>query len=1171
MLEIITGRAGSGKTAHCLNEICRELRERPLGPSIILLLPEHMTYKVERQLVTMLKDHGHGYMRCQVYGFKRFAYQVLQETGGGLHRGITDMGRQLMLKRILSSRAKELKVFGKAANQKGFPAVLGGIIDEFKGYGISPELLIKAGESIDDKRLNNKLADLALLYGDFNQATAGRYTDGKDVMNILVEKLPMSSLVQGAEIWLDGFLFFNPLEMQVLEGLFRYGKNIHVTLNMDDSTTSQGKWANEEPAGLFNRAFTTSRQLEKLAKGLDIPVEYRHLAQNVRFTNPVLGAIEAGFDKRRVQKLAQADNISLVETATCRLEVEAVAADIIRLIKEKGYKWRDIGVLIRDEASYGDLVQFVFKDYDIPYFSDRKRQCANHPVAELIRSALAAVQGWRYEDIFACVKTGFFHLTFQQIDLLENYCLEFVLKGKQVWQQTEPWQYFSRYSLEADQDDADDEQKLRAGTADQLRRVVAEPLTKLAERLNASKITRDRLGAIYQFLVDMKVPQTLQEWADQAEREGALDFAREHQQVWNDVMEMLDQLVEVSGAEEMSISDLAELLEEGLAVLEMALIPPGLDYVNIASFDQNSLDNIRALYILGANSANMPRHSAENIVLSDADRLHINQKNVIELALLGEEASFNENYLMYKAFTQAREYLWVSYALSAPSGDATSAAEIVSKIKALLPDKSLKTIPLDWMNKFSEEDQLQLLAQAKPTLSSLSAALRELRDNGTMPDLWQRVYNALLENKDTRARLDLIRRGLFLNPRLDRLPSDVAKALYAPKGHLMGSVTSFEAYSKCPFQYFAQQGLKLKERKINQFSFPDLGNLLHALLKEFGERMKAAGRHWGDLTEPERDALCHAILLELAPRLNNGILYSDKKKEMQLARLEKTARFALKRLCDFDRISGFSPKYFEQSFGYRHDAESALRLVYQLHGGNRLELRGQIDRIDVSEDGQYFMIMDYKTGQAAINVVEVYYGLKLQLLTYMLVASQMMNNNGNEVLPAGMLYFFLKRPLASLGHHCRDVSEIKKQVDKKLMMPGWVLLDTGVVQQIDRELTAGRSSQFIKVKLKKDGDFDKNSMGSLRTAEEFQDLMRYVELVFQETGQRIMDGCIDIEPVRIGGKSPCTYCSYRPLCGFDPKLEGYGYRTTSYGDAEAMAAISEKVTDENRDQGKEAE
>jgi len=1179
MLEIITGRAGSGKTAYCLDAICRELRQRPLGPAIILLLPEHMTYKVERQLASLLDQQGRGFMRCQVYGFKRFAYQVLQETGGGLEQAITDMGRQLLLKNILNKRYNELKVFGRAARQRGFANILGGIINEFKGYGISPEQLAEAADSVEETRLTNKLADLALLYGDFNKAMAGCYNDGKDIMSILVERMPLSKLVAGTDIWLDGFLFFNPLELQVLEGLFQYGANIHVTFNMDDMDTAQGQWANQEASGLFNRAYISRNRLLHLAQKHNVPVEYKHFSETKRFNNPVLKALEAGFDQRKNSPVAEAKDISLIEAATCRLEVEAAAADIIGLVRDKGYKWRDIGVLVRDEASYGDLISYVFKDYDIPFFSDQKRKCANHPVAELIRSAIAITQGWRYEDVFCCIKTGFFPLTSQQIDLLENYCLEFKITGKTLWRQEAPWEFYSRYSIDEDNELADDKQKLRAATADQLRHQISEPIGKLQDSLAKSNTTREKIQALYQFMVDIGVPEKLQEWADQAEKNGELDTAREHQQVWNDIMEMLDQLVEVSGDTPMDIGEIRILLEEGLSALEMALIPPGLDYVNIASFDQNSLDNIRAVYILGANAGIMPRRSVENTVLSDADRMHINQKNIIELSLLGEEASFNENYLLYKGFTQAREYMWVSYSLSSPAGDAMTSAEIVSKLKTLLPKDSLKTIPLDWINKFSEDEQIKMLAHKRQTLSSLAIALRELREAGQLPELWQKVYNYLLQDEEAGKLVKLIRRGLFMNPRLDRLPKEIARKLYTSNGTLRGSVTKFERYNSCPFQFFAQYGLNLRERKISRFSNPELGTLLHAVLKEFGVRLKKEGRHWGDVAPDERDNICHEILHKLAPRLNNGLLYSSKQLEVQLARLESTARFALQRLAEFDKVSKFHPELFECSFGGQHGPDKTVDLVYDLHENNRLQLVGQIDRIDVNEQGSHFMIIDYKTGNAAINVVDVYYGLKLQLLTYLLVANQLMlQGKESPMLPAGMLYFFLKRPVLPMKNHSHDPQEIREALDSELKMPGWVLLDKDIAEQIDNTLYTDNKSRFLKIKYKdvqKNPTFDARSLSMLKSQEDFALLMEYIELILKDTGQQVLDGRIDINPYRKDKKTPCTYCKYHPLCGFDFRLDGYDYRRLSGSDAEIMELITEqvkgKIQENNDDQtaGKE--
>lgn len=1160
MLEIITGRAGSGKTAYVLEQLQQELEERPLGPAIILLLPEHMTFKVERQLAAMLESQGRGYMRCQVYGFKRFAYQVLQETGGALEQSITDMGRQLLLKGILDKRCRELKAFGRASRQRGFANILSGIINEFKGYGISPEQLRAASEELEDIRLINKLQDLVLLYGDYNEAMAGHYNDGKDIMSTLAERLHLSQLVKGADIWLDGFLFFNPLELQVLEGLFQYGANIHVTFNMDDMNRAEGQWANQEASGLFYRAYISRNKLLRLAAKYNIPVEYRHFGEIQRFINPVIKALEASLARGQVVLPKEARDFSLVEAATCRLEVEAAAADIIRLVREKGYRWRDIGVLVRDEEAYGSLISFVFKDYDIPFFSDRKRQCANHPVAELIRSAIAGTGGWSYDDLFCCIKTGFFQLTAQQIDLLENYCLEFNLRGSRVWRRPEPWTFYSRYSLEEDQEKIDDRQQLRAAAADQLRRQVAEPMGKLQDGLKGAETTREMIQEIYEFLADMNVPQILQDWADQAERAGALDVAREHQQVWNDIMEMLDQLVEVSGDTKMSIKELQQLLEEGLSTLTMALIPPGLDYVNIASFDQNALDNIKAIYILGANAGAMPRRSVENTVLSDADRMHINEKQIIELSVQGEEASFNESYLIYKAFTQAREYMWVSYPLSSPAGDALTGAEVVTRIKGLLPDKSLRTIPLDWINTFSHDQQLGMLAHKRQSLSSLAIALRDLRDGGQLPDMWQKVYNYLLKEDEVRDILGLIRQGLFKDPRQDKLPRDIARELYGSRGILRGSVTKFERYNSCPFQFFAQYGLKLKERRINRFSNPELGTLLHALLKEYGEKLKEDGRRWGDVSAEERDSLCHELLHKLAPRLNNGMLYSSKQLETQLARLEATARFALKRLAEFDQVSKFHPQVFEQSFGPYGDPGKALELVYNLHENNRLELMGQIDRIDVNEDGSHFMIIDYKTGGAYINVVDVYYGLKLQLLTYLLVAKQLMDQSGSEPkLPAGMLYFFLKRPVLSMGNHSYDEAQIRAELDKALKMPGWVLLDREVAEQIDISFSSANRSRFLKLAYAKDGSVNKNSVKAVKSREEFALLMEYIQLVLQDTGEKILDGQIDISPVNRNKKTPCTYCQYHPLCGFDPQLEGYGYRKLEGSDDEAMELITQRV------------
>ena len=260
MLEFIIGRAGSGKTRVCLEAVQAELRRNPLGPALILLLPEHMTYKVERQLAASMKGQGDGYMRAAVFGFRRFARQVLLETGGGVYPRITEIGKRLLLKKALEKQEKKLQAFQRAARQRGFTASLAQAIEEFKSYGISAPMLQKAAGSLSDEHLQQKLADLACLYGTFSESMEGRYNDAEDMLETLAERLSYSEHIAGAEIWVDGFLFFNPQERKILRALLPKVKHVHVTLTCDPRPSAE----NIREAGLFHRAWETMQELQQM-------------------------------------------------------------------------------------------------------------------------------------------------------------------------------------------------------------------------------------------------------------------------------------------------------------------------------------------------------------------------------------------------------------------------------------------------------------------------------------------------------------------------------------------------------------------------------------------------------------------------------------------------------------------------------------------------------------------------------------------------------------------------------------------------------------------------------------------------------------------------------------------------------------------------------------------
>lgn len=163
----------------------------------------------------------------------------------------------------------------------------------------------------------------------------------------------------------------------------------------------------EAQAALFHRQYLIYQQTGKIARKLDIPVKTTVLSENRRHKQKDLAFIEQHLFKFPLQSADYAGGLSLVETANRRLECEAVASDILRLCRDENYRHHEIGILLRAEDEYGNLLEAVLTDYEIPYFSDTKRQSSHHPLAELIRSSLEAVRTWQYEPLFRAFKTDF--------------------------------------------------------------------------------------------------------------------------------------------------------------------------------------------------------------------------------------------------------------------------------------------------------------------------------------------------------------------------------------------------------------------------------------------------------------------------------------------------------------------------------------------------------------------------------------------------------------------------------------------------------------------------------------------------------------------------------------------------------------------------------------------
>ena len=1131
-LKFILGRAGTGKTETCLHEMCIDMERDPLGKMLLLVVPEHMTYQVERDLIA--RTSGRGTMRGVVSGFRRLAWKAAEK--GRLPR-MTEIGKRLILKKIVGKRADELSVLARGAGQRGFTASLAEMIEELKSYHGTPENLKEAASVVDDNYLGRKLEDLALLYGDFLRETEGRFEDAEDRMAKLADAVPKSRELAGAEVWLDGFVFFNPQEREVLRAFLQTADAVHITLPLGRDVAVH---ENIAPSELFYRAAHTLQDLKRMAEEMGISYEVKLLTAQRRFSEDAQGiaALERGLFDFPVQSKKgenSARGLHVTEAATRRLEMEAAGAEIIRLCREEGFRWRDIGILLRDSENYGELLEFTLKEYGIPFFTDRKRAGVHHPLAELIRSALETVtDGWTYDAVFRCVKTDLLPLTNDEADILENYVLEYGIRGETSWKKD--WPYLRRKGRRPESGEA------FLQSVNEIRQKAAEPFFTLSAALKSGSVL-EKTRALYDFLENLHVPETLSRWTEEAEAAGALEEAKEHRMIWQTVMELFDQMVSVSGDEKIATSDYAELLTDGLDALELSLIPQKIDSVTISAFDQNSLNNVRALFILGANDGVMPGRPSAGGILSDADRALLAAKKDkvrLELAKTAEEESCGENYLLYHGFTEAREYLWVSYALADSEGKGVGRSSVVTRLIKLLPLVEVDSVPLEGMTR--EQEEKFLFSTGVRAVSRLVPLLREyLASPGeSHRGSWGEVYNWVLDH--ARERLSSVRQGLFSGEKEAKLPPLLAQRLFTRGKTLSGSVTRFEQYYQCPFRHFAQSGLRLEERAEYSFRSLEKGTLLHDIMRGFGENMRQERRPWSSVSPEERGDFVRGAMEAAASGVQNTILASTAQYENLAARIGNTAESSIARLSEWDGVSSFSPRYFELSFGAGRSAGELMS--WPIPGSDvRLDIIGTIDRIDCgeieNEAGErrpYFLIIDYKTSDMDLTLLDVYYGLKLQLLTYLEAARRFFRMRGKvESRPAGVLYCLLQNPtLSGSGRMSREDAE-KKLLDR-LRMRGWLLNDANVIRNIDG------TSRHIRVKLKNDGAIDGTTKGGVKAEREFDALAAYTMKKLREAGEKVLSGDVEVSPFHTKTKNACAFCPYGDVCGFDVKLGRFAYR-----------------------------
>jgi len=1150
-VRFILGRAGSGKSRRVFEEMGEQLRANPEGPPLILLVPEQMTQAADRMFATQFG----GTVRAQSLSFRRLAFRVLQETGGAARLHIDDVGKKMLLYKIARNQSQQLRSFRRMTEGSGWIDAALEWYAECKRYMVDAEALRRtAAEERIPEVLSDKLHDLSLLVGGMEKELEGKYVDSEDYLSLLAEKSAVSQIIGSANIWVDGFHGFTPLELQVMGRLFQHAANVTVALTLDRDV------AEEEPLdelALFYPTARTLQQLKAAAREGNVPVQEALVlreSDGSRFAHsPSLAAMEQAFTaKENGEPLPDSavrpgEGVSIVSAANPRTEVEAAARDILRQVSSGHARWRDISVFVRNWEGYGEVIAAVFAEYGIPHFLDQKRPVVHHPLSELIRSALDVVHTrWSYDAVFRAVKTdllfprGSFPNDAAQryaMDKLENVVLEYGVKGSR-WTDGKPWRLNANIPLEGDAAAHEERMRAEEDRVNRWRAMVVSPLSALEKRLKKASTIREQAEALYRFLEEVDASGTLMSWRETAEQAGEMEKAKEHEQLWDRVMDTLDQLVELVGEEPADLELFSGMVEAGLDSIRLGLVPPALDQVLVGSLDRTRVFGVKRLYLLGVNDGVIPMRPKEGGMITEAERERLNDAG-LTLAPDNQRRFLDERFMLYNALFLPSEGLWISYALSDPEGASQLPSEWVGKIRSIAPAAALRFVTAEMpAGAEGEEEVLERLSRPERALSDLMPQLRRWKRGEAVSGVWWAAYNWLVERPYWREKLQQLLPSLDYKNEEIRISEETAAQLYGEV--FRSSVSRLEKFAACPFAHFAAYGLRLTERRLYRLEAPDIGQLYHAALSQLAKKLEAEGRAWSDLAEGEAMELAYTTVEELAPKLMSEILFSSNRHKYMTRKLKRVVGETANAISGQASRSGYRQAAAELSFG-EGGQMPALKLT--LPNGAVMELQGRIDRIDRAageRGGVYLRVVDYKSREHRLNLSDVYYGLSLQLLAYADAAvTHAPEWLGEEAEIAGALYFHVHQPTLSLANAAAR-EEASAEQFKSYKMAGLVLDDDEAARLMDTALDSG-ISPVVPLEWKKDGTLSARSKAVDRA--KWKRLRRFVRTKMTELGADAACGVIAVSPYRNAKKeTPCTFCQYKTVCAFDPELADNEYR-----------------------------
>ena len=1061
MLKFIFGRPASGKTYNVLNTV-KKLAES--GKNTVLIVPEQFSFESERAVLKTLGDKAA--LNVSVMSFSRLCDEVGREVGGIAGVTITEADKIIFMNRALLSAADGLKIWRRYCHSVFFAKTMLDTIGEFKINTVTAEDLKKAAKETKSHSLALKLHDIAVIYETYDALTGEQFIDPADSLTKLYRQLENCRFFRNKTVILDSFKGFTGQQFKIIDRILAQADDVIVSLTNDPELSGD--------YNVFMNIRAAAERIRKSAARFSVAEDKPLVLEKSYYNSKDMAALERLLAGGDFEKNQQCGDITLCAAASVSDEAEFAARTIRRLVRQKGYRYRDFVIIARDAEKYEESVYSACKLYGVPLFGDRREPLSAFPAAAAVNAALEFCLNPTSESILRFHKTGLGTLRTEEISALENYVYLWNIDSS-LWQTD--WTMDPRGFVSEDENKKDNKAELEK--INSLRQKAVAPLYTFKEKFRGT--AADMAKAVVELLEECNAAEKLSVLSESFKSEGAEFRSDVLKQSYDRYMKLLDSMAVCFGNREIKRQEFFEALSLSVSLDNVGVIPRMLDEVTFGAADRIRPSRPKVAIVLGANQGVFPKGLSSSGILGVTER-----KSLIELGIEIPDnqisSVIDENYLVYCNLCCPSDRLYISYANHSISGEemepSAFLAEIAENLGAetvLEPQENLngENLPATYESAYSQYCRRRLTADSE----TLKDALKGSREEEKIEYLSKMLSGAP-----------------------QKISEETAEKLFGK--NITMSASRFDTFRKCRFSYFCKYGLSAKRLKPAEFDVLQRGTIVHFVLEKI---VGAYKKGVADLSEGEINSLVDKYINEYLDGISGYRAIETERSKFLVSRISRALKAVVLQLSREFAQSGFEPAYCELKIG---NGGEIPELKIPFDKGD-INIVGSIDRVD--EYNGYIRVIDYKTGTKSFKLPDILFGLNLQMLIYLYAVVRAGGKDDEKA--AGILYMPSKRDLNDSG----------------MAMNGLLRSEKDIVAAMDRDM----QGEFVpKYSITNSGALDKRCT-SFVSKEDFSDIFDYIEVLMKRTGDGILSGDIAVSPLD-GRETPaCKYCDYGAVCGWE--------------------------------------